>query len=150
MIRPFLLFLVWVVAPFMAFCQMEDPTHWTYEVKKTAVHEYDLIFHLNIDKGWHIWSLHPGGDGYEIAPSFTFPNNPGLTLVGDIRENGKVTTTKMEGIDGDITYLSGKVDYIQHVMVSAPLQVIGKHTYQVCNDKLCLPPTDRNFTFTIK
>ena len=41
-----------------------DPTTWTYEVKKMSANEYQLIFHVSLKEGWHIWSLKPGGDGY--------------------------------------------------------------------------------------
>jgi hypothetical protein len=109
-----------------------------------------LIFHLDLKNGWHIWSLHPGGDGYEIAPSFTFDKNPKVTLKGAATEKGKATTTTMEGIDGKITYLSGKIDYTQIVTVTGPTKIKGRHTYQVCNDRMCLPPKDKEFTLDIK
>ncbi len=129
---------------------IEDPTTWKYEVKKKSATEYELIFHLDVKAGWHIWSMHPGGDGYEISPSFTFDKNANVTLKGEAKEKGKATTTTMEGIDGKITYLSGKIDYIQTVTVKGKGRITGKHTYQVCNDKLCLPPKDKDFVFVIK
>jgi thiol:disulfide interchange protein DsbD len=129
---------------------IEDPTTWKYEVKKKSATEYQLIFHLDIKQGWHIWSLHPGGDGYEISPSFNFDNNPNVTVKGAATEKGTATTTTMEGIDGKITYLNGKIDYIQNVTVKGKGKITGKHTYQVCNDKLCLPPKDKDFVFEIK
>jgi Disulphide bond corrector protein DsbC len=134
-----------------SFAQVvEDPTTWTYEVKKKSVTEYQLIFHLDIKAGWHIWSLHPGGDGYEIAPTFTFDKNPKVKLKGKTIEKGKATTTKMDGIDGKITYMSGKIDYIQEVTVTGSTKITGKHGYQVCNDRMCLPPKDKDFVFDIK
>jgi hypothetical protein len=134
-----------------SFAQMiEDPTSWTYEVKKKGATEYQLIFHLDVKPGWHIWSLHPGGDGYEISPSFTFDKSDKVKLKGKVVEKGKATTTKMEGIDGKITYLSGKIDYIQDVTVAGNIKITGKHEYQVCNDNLCLPPKDKDFIFEIK
>jgi cytochrome c biogenesis DsbD-like protein len=129
---------------------IDDPTTWTYDVKKKSATDYQLIFHLNIKDGWHIWSLHPGGDGYEISPSFAFDKNDKVKLKGAATEKGKATTTKMEGIDGKITYLAGKIDYIQEVIVTGGTKITGKHTYQVCNDKLCLPPKDKDFVFEIK
>ncbi|MES2701632.1 MAG: protein-disulfide reductase DsbD domain-containing protein [Bacteroidota bacterium] len=134
-----------------SFAQMiADPTTWRYEVKKKSATEYQLITHLELKQGWHIWSLKPGGDGYEIAPSFTFDKCPGVTMVGKPTEKGKATTTTMEGIDGKVTYLSGKIDYIQNVKVAGKATIKGKHEYQVCNDKMCLPPKTKDFEFAIK
>lgn len=134
-----------------SFAQMmEDPTSWKYEVKKKSATEYQLVFHLELKKDWHIWSLHPGGDGYEIVPSFKLDPNPNVKLKGPVTEKGKATTTTMAGIDGKITFLTGKVDYIQEVTVKGNTKISGKHEYQVCNDKMCLPPKDKEFTFEIK
>ncbi len=129
---------------------IEDPTSWKYEVKKKSATEYQLIFHLTLKTGFHIWSLHPGGDGYEISPSFTFDKNDKVKLNGEATEKGKATTTTMDGIDGKITYLNGKIDYFQNVTVKGPTKITGKHQYQVCNDKMCLPPKDKDFSFDIK
>ena len=138
-----------IAAP--SFAQMtEDPTSWKYEVKKKSATEYQLIFHLTLKLGYHIWSLHPGGDGYEISPSYTFNKNAAVTLTGPVTESGKATTTTMEGIDGKITYLNGKIDYVQNVTVKGPTKITGKHQYQICNDKMCLPPKDKDFSFDIK
>jgi DsbC/DsbD-like thiol-disulfide interchange protein len=134
-----------------SFAQMtEDPTTWKYEVKKVGADQYQLIFHLSVKPGWHIWSMHPGGDGYEISPSFTFDKNSNLTLKGEAKEKGKATTTTMEGVDGKITYLSGNIDYTQLVTVKGKGKITGKHTYQICSEKLCLPPKDKDFVFEIK
>ncbi len=146
-----LLLLPVLLAAAPSFAQMtEDPTSWKYEVKKKSATEYQLIFHLTLKPGYHIWSLHPGGDGYEISPSYTFNKNAGVKLTGTVTESGKATTTTMDGIDGKITYLNGKIDYIQNVTVKGPTKITGKHQYQICNDKMCLPPKDKDFSFDIK
>jgi cytochrome c biogenesis DsbD-like protein len=146
---PFVTLLLFIGAP--SFAQVtEDPTNWQYELKKKSATEYQIIFHLDIKEGWHIWSLHPGGDGYEIAPTFTVDKNPKVKLKGSVTEKGKTTTTTMEGIDGKITYLSGKIDYVQNITVTGKTKINGKHMYQVCNDKMCLRPTDKDFALEIK
>ncbi len=128
----------------------EDPTKWTFEAKKVSGNEYQLIYHLDLKQGWHIWSLKPGGDGYQIVPSFVLAKNPKVKIKGSVTEKGKSTTTKMEGIDGKVTYLSGKIDYVQQATISGAGKVTGKLTYQVCDDKMCLAPKDKDFVFDIK
>ncbi len=127
-----------------------DATHWKYEVRKKGGNEYDLIFHLTLDQGWHIWSLAPGGDGFQIVPSFHFDENNTVQLVGMVAEKGKPTKAAMEGIEGEVIYMSHKVDYIQTIKVSGATTITGTHEYQVCTDKMCLPPQDRNFSFDIQ
>jgi Disulphide bond corrector protein DsbC len=145
------LFFVFAFMAAPSFAQMtEDPTDWKYEVKKKGANEYELVFHVDLKKSWHVWSMHPGGDGYEIAPSFTFDKQDKVKMKGPMTEKGQKTTTKMEGTEGKVSYFAGAVDFIQVVTVSGSAKITGKHTYQVCNDKLCLPPKDRNFVFEVK
>jgi len=130
--------------------QNAGPAKWTYESRKAGNGEYKLVFHLSLDKGWHIWSLNPGGDGFQIIPSFTIDRSTTITQKGKVVEQGKTTTTTMEGIDGKVTYLSGNVDYIMTVVAKQPGKVTGKHTFQICDDRQCLAPTDLNFSFDLK
>ncbi len=135
-------------ASLIAFAQTGDPTTWKYELKKKSATEYQLIYHLNLKYGWHIWSLHPGGDGFQIVPEFRIDKNDKVQVKG-LKEKGKATTTLMDGVDGKVTYLSGQIDYVQDVVVKGPTKITGKHTYQVCDDKQCLAPVDKSFEFVI-
>jgi thiol:disulfide interchange protein DsbD len=126
-----------------------DPSSWKYEVKKKSATEYQLVFHLDLKQGWHIWSLNPGGDGFQIVPSFNIEGN-NAQVIGKPTEKGKATTTLMGGVDGKVTYLSGKVDYTLNLTVkNTPVKVKGTHTYQVCDDKMCLAPVDKAFEVEI-
>jgi hypothetical protein len=78
--------------------QTANPAAWTYEVKKKSATEYQLIFHLDLKHGWHIWSLKPGGDGFQIVPLFSIDNNTNVQLKGEVKE------TKRVGDDGEWAY----------------------------------------------
>ncbi|MBL7719207.1 MAG: hypothetical protein JNL72_10265 [Flavipsychrobacter sp.] len=140
------LLMAWIV-PVVSFGQeqqkIEDPAHWSYEAKKVNGDEYELTFKLKLDEGWHIWSLNPGGDGYEIVPSFTF--DKGVTVKSKLAEVGYAKTVEMDGVENKVTYLSGNVLYQQVVAVKGKGKVSGEHEYQVCNDNLCLPPKKVRF-----
>jgi len=127
-----------------------DPSTWTFEAKKKSGNQYELIFHLKIKEGWHIYALKPGGDGTLIAPSFNFNKADGLKLVGGIKEKGKLITEKMDGIDGDVNLYKEKVDYVQNAEITGSPNISGKYGYQVCDDHMCLPPKTKSFTFKIE
>ena len=128
-----------------------DPTTWTFEAKKKSVNEYQLIFHVKLKKGWHIWSLHPGGDGLEIAPEFTFEKSAKLKLKDSIKEHGKIITGMMEGVDGaPASRFEGNVDYVQNCTITGNTTIKGTYMYQVCDEHMCLPPKTRNFSIEIK
>jgi DsbC/DsbD-like thiol-disulfide interchange protein len=129
---------------------ISDPTAWTYDVKHLGGDLYEVAFHLTLKEGWHIWSVNPGGDGLQIPPSFTFDENKSIHLDGRVLEIGKKITDRMEGIDGEVYYYSNKVNYTQVVAVTDNTKLTGKHEYQVCNDRLCLPPKTLKFSVSIK
>jgi thiol:disulfide interchange protein len=129
---------------------VKDPTTWTIEAKKKSGDQYDIIFHLKLNDGWHIWSLKPGGDGLQISPSFTFDKNSDLKAKGNITEHGKAIIGPMDGVDGIVTYFKNKVDYTQHVTISGNTIVGGTYSYQVCDDHMCLPPKTVTFSVEVK
>jgi len=53
----------------------------------------------------------------------------------------------MEGIEGKVNYFSGKIEYVQDVTATGSTKITGTHQYQVCNDRMCLPPKDKDFCF---
>ena len=146
----FILLLLPVFLAATPLFAQEDPTNWKYEVKKKSGTEYQLVFHLTVNKGWHIWSVNPGGDGSLIAPTFKFAPNAKVKMKGTVAEKGAPTTKSMDGIDGKVTYLSGTVDYVVNVTVTGNTKITGTQTYQVCTDRMCLAPRDKEFSFEIK
>lgn len=145
-----MILLMFGIMSFRAEAQMKDPAHWAYTVRKAGPGNYELRFELTLDKGWHIWSLQPGDDGFLIAPAFNFSPDSEAQLQGEVTESGTLISKEMEAAEGIVNYYSNKVTYIQLVKAKPGTIIKGSHTYQVCNDQMCLPPKDQDFSFTIK
>jgi thiol:disulfide interchange protein DsbD len=129
---------------------INDPTTWTYEVKKSGDNKYRLVFHLSLKEGWHIYSLNPGGDGSLIAPSFNFDKAPFYTITGKATEKGKLVSKVRDGIDGAVNEYHNRVDYTQEITVRGNGKITGTQEYQVCDETMCLPPKKKAFSFEIK
>ena len=133
-----------------AFAQIiKDDSKWTFEAKKKNGGKYQLIVHLKLPAGWHIYSFKPGGDGMELAPVITFNPNGKVKPNGPVQEHGKLLKEKMEGIDGIVNMFKGNVDYTQEATISGNTTITGKYSYQICNDQMCLPPTEKKFSITV-
>jgi len=127
----------------------KDPTTWQIETKKIQGNEYEVTFHLKLAKGWHIWSLTPGGDGLQIPPEFKFRKTADFTVSGKVKEKGHNITGPVDGVDGIVTYFHDNVDYTQKLTIARNTTIKGIYTYQVCDDKMCLPPKNVPFTITV-
>jgi thiol:disulfide interchange protein DsbD len=149
-LKTFFLFLLLAVAVQSKAQIVQDPTSWKYEVKKLNDTTFNLIFHLKLQEHWHIWSLHPGGDGLEIAPEFNFEKNADVKFIGKVQEKGTNRFQGvMDGVDGEVVCFTHDVDYTQKIIAKSNLKIKGKHLYQVCDESKCLPKKTKPFEFEI-
>jgi len=128
---------------------LSDDSKWTFEAKKKAGDQYELIVHLKLPEHWHIYSFKPGGDGMLLPPSITFKKNKDVKLTGAVKEAGKLITEVLPGIDGAVNMFKDKVDYIQLATITANTIIKGEYSYQICNDATCLPPTTKSFSIKV-
>lgn len=151
-IKPILLILAIIFSANGIFAQnmIADPSTWTFETKHVKDNHYQLVFHLKLKDGWHIWSLNPGGDGFQIVPSFKIKKNEAVVKLSAFKEKGNAITELMDGVDGKVTYFKNNVDYIAELDVNDNTILTGSFTYQVCDDKMCLPPATKKCSFEIK
>lgn len=146
----FLFLLALLTSHFSTTAQMiEDPTQWTYELKKKSDKVYDLVFKLKLKEHWHIWSLNPGGDGLQIPPEFIIDNNPSVKKIGSIKESGKLISEEIDGVDGKVNYFLNNVVYTQTVEVANNTTIKGKYRYQVCDETQCLAPKTKSFSLDV-
>jgi DsbC/DsbD-like thiol-disulfide interchange protein len=127
---------------------LPDPTHWTYEAKKVEKGIYELVFKVELNEGWHIFSLNPG-DELLIPPSFTVTKPKDAKLLGRVTENENLHSAKMEGFENEIKYHEGFAIFTLRVAGKAGLSIEGSHEYQVCNETMCLPPKTAPFKITL-
>jgi thiol:disulfide interchange protein len=131
-----------------AMAQMiQDPTEWTFEAKKKSGNEYDIIFHVTVNNGYHVYSLDPGGDGSFLPPEFSFDKSSNYKLKGKTTEKGKRIDETIEDI-GTVHYYK-KVDFIQPAIIDANGKITGTYRYMTCNDQGCLPPKTKSFSINI-
>jgi thiol:disulfide interchange protein DsbD len=144
------LLLVCLLAAGNLFAQIvKDPTTWAISAKKKQGNQYEIVFSLKLKTGWHIWALKPGGDGLQVPPEFKFAKNADLTLSGAVKEKGHPVTGLMDGVDGTVTYFHDEVTYIQLATIARNTKITGTYMYQVCDDKMCLPPKEVPFALTV-
>ncbi len=103
-----------------------------------------------VEDGWHIFSSDPGGDG-SLTPTLIEVNElqKFKTPVEHGSHEGWIETN-MEGI-GSVRYFEKQAVF--SIKFAAPPNMktfTGNVQFQICNDVMCMAPTSKEFTVSLK
>jgi hypothetical protein len=134
-IRFLCLFLI--LNSYLAYSQILKPAKWSYSMSKNEVKTgatLELIFHVNIDEEWYLYST--DFDPKLDAPhaTFTFVPDASYELVGKLRAIG--AKEKFDEIwDGKIKYFTKTAEFRQTVKILKSNPVVsGDIDGQVCSN----------------
>ncbi len=134
--------------------QILKPAKWSYEVSKEQLKvgdEVDLIFHVTVDEGWHIFSSDFECEIGPIVTSFEYEKSDAYKLIGGLRA---INPSKKydEIFECEYTYFSHKGEFRQKIKIlKANPQIKITGDYQVCTDAdgTCIA-LDEEHTFNLK
>ena len=145
-----LLFLFFMLFSFAVNAQPnQSPVKWKFDVKKSSENTYTIYSTAIIEKGWHVFTTEPGGDGLLIPTAINIDENKGITISKPFTLDGKFVTHDMEFV-GKVNYVEGIGQFTITVISKTATTLKGLLTYQCCNEKMCLPPTDVPFSVELK
>lgn len=125
---------------------------WNLSSKKISECEYDLIFTVTLDKGWHTFSVHKIKDvDIEVFPTqIIFKPNSNYSLVGSLSET-KPTPEYDPTIKKTVLLHYNKVVFTQRIKLnsSSKVKISGKYEYQICKDA-CEQPPYETFDFDLQ
>jgi len=143
-----LIFLIFTCFTTFLFSQELDPVKWSFDSNQVGPDEFELIFKADYDDPWKVYSQYTGDDGPRPTEINFESNN--FEKIG----LGIETGAKKEGYDKmfetNVVAFAAKKPYVikQRVKItdlSKPVK--GYLTYMTCNNEMCLPPTDVDFSF---
>ena len=128
----------------------QNPVKWAFTAKDAGNCQVDLIFTGTIDEGWYTYSQFLESEDGPVATALTFAPAPGYKLVGKATEGGEIIKVHDKVFDMNLTKFKHKAILTQRLEVSDPSKPLtGYITFMVCNDEMCLPPRDVDFSFKI-
>ncbi|MBK6993761.1 MAG: hypothetical protein IPH31_02105 [Lewinellaceae bacterium] len=131
-----------------AFAQ--NPIKWSFTAKDAGNCQVDLIFTGTLNEGWYTYSQFLESEDGPVATSITFQENTGFKLIGKAKESGEIVKVHDAIFNMNLTKFKHKAILTQRVEVKDPSKPIaGYITYMTCNDEMCLPPKDADFSFKI-
>ncbi len=130
--------------------QMLNPVTWTYSAKKLNPTTYELHITGTFQPGWHVYTIDHKAD-IGVATSLNLQNNPLATPTGAIKVIGKPITAKDPSTGEMVKFYENKVTLVQTVKLKAPVKtsIKGAVEFMACDDRQCLPPTEREFTIAL-
>lgn len=143
-----ILFLICSFFTLKGFGQIYHPLKWSYAAKKTSKTEAVVFVKATLEKGWHLYSQFVERGGPQPT-KFTFEKSNTYILAGDTKEPKAIVrlepTFMME-----VGFFENSVIFQQKVKLNGKKAVVkGKVKFMVCNDKMCLPPDEVEFTINI-
>ncbi|MEM9991168.1 MAG: protein-disulfide reductase DsbD domain-containing protein [Bacteroidota bacterium] len=142
-----LIFLSSCLLSITAFAQ--NPVAWSFDAKAIADDEYELTFTADVQDGWYIYSQYLD-EGGPVPTAFYVNEENGLTVLGKPQESGNRKAGYDEIFEMELVKFSGTVLFKQKVKTSNVDAVKGYLEYMTCNDEQCLPPTEVEFTISLK
>lgn len=145
-----LLVATFISASFSLFGQFANPVTWEADWKHLGGDEYELIFKVEIDPGWNIYSQFLERDDGPVATQIQIDADSDLELIGAPTEEGTIKEAYDAVFEMEVIKIFKSGILRQRVRTSAnPAMVKGYITYMVCNEEMCLPPTDSEFTLQL-
>lgn len=129
-----------------------DNSHvnWSFSMGKVSDGKIVIEAVASIEDGWHIFSSNPGGDGsltptqIEVAELLKFKTPVEFT------EGEGWIEKHMEGI-GSVRYFEKQATFRITFVAPANMKTFtGTISFQTCNEVMCMAPTTKSFTVTLK
>ena len=135
-----------------AFSQMGSAkqVNWAFSSKKIADKKFEITLSATINGDFHLYAINAGVEG-PVPTTITFSPNPLITLLGKTAEKGKKITKYEAAWEGKVNYFEKTVTFTQviNTKTTAKTNLNGKIVFMVCNDEVCLPPSEVPFKIAI-
>lgn len=122
--------------------QIVDPIQSSAQLKTGKTAEGEIVFNLDIEQGWHVYSVNLGSSG-PIEASFHVNKMDGVEKVGGLMARGN-EISKMDNLFGmKLRFFEHKAQFVQKVRFTKPNYTIDVYLeYGACNDETCMPPQE--------
>lgn len=127
----------------------KDPVQWQVQLKAIDDNTFQIVAEAKMKDGFHIWALDAGGDGSLINTEISVVQDGLKWQEANWQSSQKPKIETYEFIDGKVNYFEKQIKLSRTFKADNKPEVIkGTITYQSCNEAMCFPPKD--FEFSIK
>lgn len=128
-----------------------DPVKWSFDSNQIGPDEYELIFMAKYEKPWVVYSIDNNGEG-PVPTSINFTSK-NIEVQGKAKEKG--TRVEKEDKLFGVNVIKYEADQPYVIKQKIKLKdmskpITGYVEFMTCNNDVCLPPKDVEFSFTFK
>lgn len=123
----------------------QDEVKWNFSFNSETS---SIEIKAEIQEGWHLYSQNIDNDLGPIPTSFEFLTNENFKIVGETIEPKPIKEYD-ENFEGELDFFKTEVVFTQKIENISATTISGVVTFMVCNDVMCMPPVDLEFTITI-
>lgn len=138
-----LIFIAFILLSTLSFGQ--EKVEWSYSFDSELS---TIQIKATIDEGWHLYSQHIDNEIGPVPTSIVFEKNDEVVLVGKTIEPESLKEYD-ENFEGELNFFKDEVVFTQKIKLKNSTTLNGVVTFMVCNDTMCLPPTDIDFSIKI-
>ncbi len=137
----------------LGFSQKKDlnPITWSFDTNQVGPDEYELIFKADFDSPWVVYSKDNSDDGpVPTTINFTSKN---VETIGEAVETGKKVKKEDSLFGMSVIKFEGGQSFVtkQRVRINdISIPVTGYVRFMTCDNQVCLPPKNEDFSFTYK
>ncbi len=135
---------------FLSNLLAQNPVKWSFEAKDAGSGQVDLVFDAIIEDGWSTYSQFQSSSDGPIPTSFTFKEGTHFKLIGKASEGGEKKTMFDKFFGMEVTKFKHHAIFTQRIQVmDATKPVTGFLEFLTCNDEMCMPPKEVDFSFKL-
>ena len=132
---------------FSAFSQIIEPIKWTFDSQQSGS-EVNLVFEADIDENWHLYDTYLP-EGGPIATQVVFEDSTLFEFVGELQKNPQPVEMFDNIFQLNLRFFSDKATLTQKIRLKSddPVEIKGYVLFMGCDDEMCLPPNEAEFSF---
>ena len=131
-----------------AVAQIIEPIKWSFDSKQEG-REVELLFIADIEKDWHLYDTYLP-EGGPIATQVVFEDSTLFEFAGELEKSPQPVEKYDEIFMMNLRFFSNEATLTQKVRLKSdePVTIKGYVLFMGCDDEMCLPPNEAEFTFT--
>jgi thiol:disulfide interchange protein len=141
-----LIFLAFLIG-YSAFAQIIEPIKWSFDSKQNG-RDVELIFVADIEINWHLYDTYLP-EGGPIATQIVFEESDQFELTGELEKEPQPFEKFDEIFQMNLRFFSDEAVLTQKIRLKTdePVTIAGYVLFMACDDEMCLPPNEAEFTF---